>query len=141
MKLTKKEAKEIRQWVGDYFCEVIMPVCFLAGYKVYTHIKEDGKNDFSIKVNFPYRSVRLYIEQGGVEHYKNKDWEAIRFVLFHEAFHLINWKFREYAGQRFIAEDVLDNVEEDVADKFAMIVDYLWKQNNETNKPRKNKKN
>jgi len=36
MKLTKKEAKEIRQWVGDYFCDVIMPICFISGYRVYT---------------------------------------------------------------------------------------------------------
>ena len=128
MKLTKNKEKEIRERIGNYFCDIILPVCQIAGYKVFTKIDLEGtkENTFSIGVNFPYRRIDLYIKQGGVEYYQQKDFDQIRLLLFHEAFHILHWEYKEYANARCISRDDLSEKEESLADHFSIIVDNLY---------------
>jgi len=139
MKLTKKEKKQIEKEIGDYFCNVIMSICQISNYRVFTKVDLDTGKDktFSIKQGFPYRSINLYIGQSGVDYWRTKNWQAIRFALLHEAFHILHWTYREYAKARFIQPDTLQEIEEDLADKFAGIVSLLWDKyakNNKTSK-------
>ena len=134
MKKQKKKTKEktkdqkMVDWISDYFCDVILPTCHISGYKVYTEINRDGEDDktFSIEVRFPYRSIVLYIRKGGIKYYEKKDFQAIREALFHEAFHIIHWKYKEYAESRYIDAATLKELEEDVADRFSVIVEALY---------------
>ena len=127
-KLSPKEEKEMVEWISDYFCTVILPICHIKGYKVFTKIDKKGEKDktFSIEVGFPYRSITLYIRRGGIEYYKDGNIEAIRSVLFHEAFHVMHWNYKEYAEARFIGVADLSEREENLADLFSIIVDSLY---------------
>jgi len=131
MKKTKRKPttdQEIVNWIGDYFCEVILPTCYVVGYKVETIINRRGEKEktFSVEVNFPYRHIVLYVRKGGIEMFKKNKFSEMRSVLFHEAFHIINWKYKEYAESRYIEAVTLKEFEEDVADRFSIIVDNLY---------------
>lgn len=128
MKVSKKEKEKIKKWVGDYFCDIILPVCKVSGYKLRTTVEFDEDKDraFSIGVNFPYRHIQLYVREGGIRWFREKEFDMIRLSLFHEAFHVIHWKYREYAESRYIDPGTLKEFEEDVADRFSMIVDSLY---------------
>ena len=137
----KKEDEKMMKWILDYFCEVILPICKISGYKVFVKInrKGDEEKTFSIEVNFPYRSITLYIRRGGITYYKGGDIQAMREVLFHEAFHIIHWKYKEYAEARFVDPATLKEFEEDIADRFSIIVDALYRQKNVQQKKRRKK--
>lgn len=134
MKKKKKSKKkyttdqEIVNWIGDYFCEVILPICQITGYKVFTSIKLDGEGNetFSVKVNFPYRRIDLYIRIQGIEWYKNKNIDQIRLTLFHEAFHILHWDYKEFAEARYLHASDLGEKEENLADHFSIIVEKLY---------------
>lgn len=131
--MSKKNKKkltdqEIANWVGDYFADVILPICHIAGYKLETTISKDGdkSNTFSVEVYFPYRKIVLYVRKGGIEMVKKKEFSEIRTILLHEAFHILHWKYKEYAEARYIDKETLKELEEDMADRFSIIVDELY---------------
>lgn len=129
---SKREKDEIEKLVGDYFCDVILPTCQMGGYKMMAQVKEGGKEDsdktFSISVSFPYRTIELYIRKGAIDYYRKKDWKSIRCCLFHEAFHIFLWKYKEYAKARFADSETMYEMEEDMADRFSFIVEDLYSQ-------------
>ncbi len=138
MAIAKKKKKnkpttdqEIVNWIGDYFCDVILPICHIAGYKVITIIdrKGDKNKTFSIDVNFPYRAITLWVRSGGIKMFKESKFSEMRSVLFHEAFHIIHWKYKEYAEARYCDAATLREFEEDVADRFSIIIDTLYQDN------------
>jgi len=132
MKISKKEKQEIIKWVLDYFVDVIMPTCGLHDYEVNVHLEfipnkdKDTQKTFSISLNFPYRRIDLYIREGGVKYYRQKDIAQIRRLLFHEAFHIFHWRFKDYAFSRFVDPGTLEEMEEDMADKFSIIMEILY---------------
>lgn len=134
--------QEIVDWIGDYFCDVILPTCHILGYKVITTINRKGDSDktFSISVNFPYRAITLYVRKGGIRYYKEGKIEEMREVLFHEAFHILHWKYKEYAESRYIEAATLREFEEEVADFFSIIVDDLYQNQKDVQKKRKKRK-
>jgi len=129
MKLTKKEAKKIGDFYRDYFCDVILPLCFINGYEVRTTVKptDDGERVFSVKVNFPYRLIEFFVRERAVDYYRERKFDEMRQSLFHEAFHIILWKYKEYAESRFIEAAILRDLEEDMADQFGIILTNLYK--------------
>ena len=136
MKITKKEQGEIREWIGNYFCDVILPICYISGYELVTIIEptEDGTRTFSVKVSFPYRVITLYVRERGIEYYRKKDFKTIRQNLFHEAFHVIIWRYKEYAETRFVDGQTMLEMEEDIADRFSFILESLYENNKEKRK-------
>lgn len=123
-----KEQKMI-DWFADYFGDVIMPTCHITGYHLLVELEIGGDEEttFSVKVNFPYRKISLFIGGAGKRDYENKEFDNIRIHLFHEAFHIIHWNYKVYAESRFIHPDSLYEIEEDMADQFSFIVDNLFK--------------
>ena len=138
----KKKDQEMVDWVNDYFRKVILPICHISGYKVQTDIDRKGdKNEtFSVSVNFPYRSITLTIKRGGIELLKENKFLDIRTILFHEAFHILHWKYKEYAQARYIDAESLRELGEDLADHFSIIVEDLYQKVKDNKSLHPNKK-
>ena len=121
--------QKIVDYIFDYFTKVILPTCRISGYevKVILDIDNNDTRTFSTKVNFPYRHIDLYVNEEGVKLYERKDYNEIRRRLFHECFHILHWKYREYAEARFAQRETMSEMEEDMADRFSFILEDLWK--------------
>ncbi len=120
--------KKIVDYIFDYFTKVILPTCYISGYEVEVILDTDNNDTrtFSVKVNFPYRYINLYINEEGVKLYKKKAYGEIRKRLFHECFHILLWKYKEYAEARFAQRETMEEMEEDMADRFSIILENLW---------------
>ena len=130
--MNKKQQEEMIEWIGDRFCD-IMEICDLAGYKLTTTYEPDeNRKDgllrtFAVQLTYPYRHVYLTIGKLGAEAYQEKQLDFIKQILAHEAFHIWHWKYKKLAKSRYIHSKQIDDEEEDLADRFSIIISNLIK--------------
>lgn len=125
-KRNKDEEKAMCKEISKIFSD-ILDITGLTNYYYSVVYAPNGGSDktFSVEVNDPYRMITLYVRKGGLDYWKEKAFDTISSILLHEAFHVFHWKYKEMAHKRYISEEQLIEEEENLADKFGLIITKL----------------
>jgi len=125
--LSKKEKQIMFDKIEDVFTG-LLKTCNIIDYNFAIQDDLENKDEYKtlgVEVSYPYRFITLWVRSGIVSYYKEKNWDVIKRIMFHEIFHILTWEMREIALKRWATEEQFSNAEESAAEKFSIFMERL----------------